>query len=212
MKLPFTSQEFLELFKKYNLFVWPMQIVFCLIAILAIFLNFRKNETSSRVISVILAFFWLWMGIVYNLLFFSSINKAAYLFATVFIIQGFVFLIQGGIRNQFSFKFPRNIYGLTGSVLIIFALFVYPVIGSLQGHVYPYSPTFGLPCPTTIFTLGLLLWIDQKLNFSFFWSAIGFMAALQLGIKEDVSLLFAGVISLILFLSKRKLRSESAGA
>ena len=97
------------------------------------------------------------MGIVYHLIFFTEINKAAYLFGAVFILQGILFLIFGVFQNQLSFKFHYGIYGWLGIMLISFALVVYPVLGYIVGHTYPSSPTFGLPCPTTIFTLGLLL-------------------------------------------------------
>jgi hypothetical protein len=46
---------------------------------------------------------------------------------------------------------------------VVFALVLYPVIGYTFGHIYPSSPTFGLPCPTTIFTFGIFLWSDKRL-------------------------------------------------
>ena len=65
------------------------------------------------------------------------------------------------------------------------------MLGYFLGHRYPAAPSFGLPCPTTIFTLGLLLWKRDKMPAWLFlipllWSAIGFSAALVLGMKEDV--------------------------
>jgi hypothetical protein len=83
---------------------------------------------------------------------------------------------------------------------------IYPTLGYFLGHIYPKSPTFGLPCPTTIFTFGLLLWTDVKLPktiliIPFLWSLVGFTAALTLGILEDTGLLVSGVlgVGLILF-------------
>jgi Family of unknown function (DUF6064) len=62
------------------------------------------------------------------------------------------------------------------------------------------SPTFGLPCPTTIFTLGMLLWLDKTpplylLIIPLLWSLIGTVAALKLGIREDVGLLVSGALT-----------------
>jgi hypothetical protein len=79
----------------------------------------------------------------------------------------------------------------------------YPLLGYAAGHRYPATPTFGLPCPTTIFTLGLLLWADRPmprwlLAVPIAWSALGASAALQLGVPEDLGLVAAGVTSLAL--------------
>ena len=98
-----------------------------------------------------------------------------------------------------------NIYGITGAVFIIYALLIYPVLGHLLGHIYPKSPTFGLPCPMTIFTFGLLLWTDSKipkyvLIIPFLWSVVGFSAAVNLRIYEDFGLLLAGLLGTILII------------
>jgi hypothetical protein len=57
----------------------------------------------------------------------------------------------------------------------------------------------GLPCPTTIFTFGLLLRSGRSvplyvLPVPIAWSLLGFSAAYSLGIWEDVGLLLAGLI------------------
>jgi hypothetical protein len=89
-------------------------------------------------------------------------------------------------------------------------MLIYPVLGYLLGHGYPSSPCFGVaPCPTTIFTFGLLLWADRPPRYlvllPLIWSIIGFFAAISLGIREDIGLLVAGLAGsgLILFRGRR---------
>jgi hypothetical protein len=95
---------------------------------------------------------------------------------------------------------------------------VYPLLGSAFGHAYPRSPTFGLPCPTTIFTFGLLLWTDTKLPknvliITFLWSLIGSSAALTLGIFEDTGLLVSGILGVALIIMRdRKAPEQAFGA
>ncbi len=209
MKPPFTTEEFLRVFERYNLTVWPMQYIFILMAVAAIFLAVRKSAYSGRLITLILSIFWLWMGAVYHISFFTIINKAAYIFGAVFIVQGALFLFAGILRNRLSFTFKNNIYGITGVILMVFALLLYPLICYRLDHIYPFSPTFGLPCPTTIFTFGMLLWADHKFPGYLFiipllWSAIGFTASFSLGMKEDVGLLISGIITVSLILLKYK--------
>ncbi len=210
MSLPFTVEQFMAIFEKYNIAVWPMQIILVLIALSALFLSLRKFSYSDRFIGAILGFFWLWVGIVYHLAYFASINKVAYLFGALYIIQGLIFIFMGGIKSKLSFKLQPNSYGIIGSLFVLYALIIYPILGYFLGHVYPKSPTFGLPCPTTIFTFGLLLWTDKivpkyVLVIPLIWSMIGFGAALSLGVKEDYGLLIAGVLGFILiFIRDRK--------
>jgi hypothetical protein len=210
MKPPFTLQQFLEVFTRYNEGVFPMQILFYLIGIIAIYLALKPNAYSNKIISSILAFFWLWMGVVYHLIYFTEINKLAYLFGAFFVVQGLLFVVLGVFENKFSFQFHADKYGITGMSLIVFALIIYPILGFFFAHIYPSSPTFGLPCPTTIFTFGILLFNEKKcpiliLIIPFIWSIIGFMAAFQFGILEDTGLIVASLITMALLISRNRI-------
>jgi len=203
METPFTPEQFIELFKNYNQSVYPMQIVFYLLGTTVIILSIKKITNADRIINIILSFSWLWMGIVYHLMYFTQINKAACLFGVIFILQGLLFFYQGVLNNKLSYKFHFDKFGWTGALLMTFALIIYPFSGYIFGHVYPASPTFGLPCPTTIFTFGILMWSDKKLPISiliipFLWSIIGFFAALKLGVYEDTGLLVAGILGTLM--------------
>lgn len=209
MKTPFTVEQFFGIFSNYNQTVFPLQIIFYLISFIAIYLTFKPTSQSDKIISGILAFFWLWMGIVYHLIFFTAINKAAYLFGGVFILQGILFLTFGVFQNKLSFKFHAGLYGLIGIVMIFFALIVYPVLGTTLGHIYPSSPTFGLPCPTTIFTFGLLLLTYKNCPVAiyiipFIWSVFGLSAAFNFGILEDISLIISGLLTICLLSFRNK--------
>ena len=212
MNLPFSIDQFLDVFKNYNLSVWPFQIFLNLLAIIAVVLAIKKVKTSDKIISSILGFFWVWIGVVYHLIFFSEINNGAYIFGVLYIIQGVIFIFMGAIKDKLSFQFGFNFYGIVGALFILYALLIYPIIGHSLGHIYPKQPTFGLPCPTTIFTFGILLWSKRKvpkyiLIIPLIWSIIGFGAALNFTIKEDFGLLIAGIIGFLLVLLKdRKIK------
>jgi len=209
MQVPFSLGDFLNVFKSYNQTIFPLQIVFYFIAFLSIYFLFTGNNNLNKIISITLSFFWLWMGIVYHIIFFSAINNAAYIFGAFFIIQGIMFAGCGLIRKKLSFGYSKNIYNYIGIVFLLYALIIYPVLGYNLGHSYPYSPTFGLPCPTTIFTFGILLFTNKKmplhlLIIPLLWSVIGFNAALTLTIYEDTGLLIAGVTAYTLLLISNK--------
>lgn len=162
MKIPFSVDEFLNVFERYNLSVWPTQIFFYILAVIAITILFKKSNNSSQIVMFILAFFWSWMGIVYHIIYFSAINKAAYLFGTIFLVQGFLFLYVGVIKKKIQLEFNLTLSGVIALVLVAYSLVLYPLLGHVMGHIYPRTPTFGVPCPTTIFTFGLLLYSVKR--------------------------------------------------
>lgn len=213
MKPPFTVDQFLEVFNNYNQTVYPIQFIFYLVSAYTIYLIVKPVPKSDKIISLILSLLWLWMGVVYHLIFFTAINEVAYVFGTVFILQGILFLIYGVFRNKLSFRFSSGLYGVTATILIIYSLVAYPVLGYFLGHVYPDSPTFGLPCPTTIFTFGLLLLSAKRCSVTiliipFLWSIIGFAAAFNFGIAEDTGLIVAGLLAFSLVLFRNNMLSK----
>lgn len=213
MNVPFSGGQFINVLHDYNLTVWPMQLIFYLLAILMIYFAIIKTSFSDKTISSLLSIFWMWMGIVYHFAFFSSINKAAYFFGILFVIEALLFLYYGVFLSKLSYYFRPDIYGLAGAFFIMYALLIYPLIGLIAGHSYPDSPTFGLPCPTTIFTFGLFLWTDKKLVLPiliipFLWSIIGFIAALRFGISEDFGLLITGIVVTFLILNRDKRKGK----
>lgn len=197
MNLPFTVEQFLEVFGNYNQAVWPSQVALNLLAVLVITLTVRRSSFTDRVVPFVLSFLWIWMGWVYHITFFSTINPAAYGFGAVFLLQGLLFLWtawKGHVSYQATWGWRQSI----GTLFVTYALVVYPLLGYSFGHVFPRSPSFGAPCPTTIFTFGVLLWSTglprYLLIIPALWSLIGFTAALTLGISEDIGLLVAGVL------------------
>jgi hypothetical protein len=213
MNPPFTAEQFLNVFSDYNNSVWPMQIVFYASGFLIIIFAFWKYRFSDAVINILMSFLWLWMGIVYHLVFFTPINKAAYIFGAAFIIQAALFVYFGLISRSLTFSVDDNFNFIAGLLIIVYAFAFYPVLSIILGHHYPSSPTLGLPCPTTIFTLGLLLWTDKKLALPVLfipalWSVIGFMAVLNFGIWEDAGLLITGVVTSVLLIVRHQKRIQ----
>lgn len=212
MKLPFSTEEFLNVFGQYNSEVWPIQLILYLLAgivLLVLFLNYGKQD---KVINLVLSLFWFWMGIVYHLIYFSEINPAALLFGGAFIIQALILAYFGILKRQIQYRLDKTVYGITGIIFAVFGLFIYPILSVSSGHIFPKMPTFGLPCPTIIFTIGILLFSINRLPWYIYlipllWSLIGISAAITLSIKEDFALGIAGAIGLVYFLAKSKRRS-----
>ena len=156
--LPFTLEQFLAVFANYNAAIWPVQFLAYLLGAIALALSFRRGARSDRTIAAILAVMWAVTGIGYHLTSFAAINKAAYGFGALFLIEAAALAYAGVYRNHLNFGFRADPAGRVGVFFVVYAAVLYPLVGIATGHHYPELPMFGVtPCPVTIFTLGMLL-------------------------------------------------------
>lgn len=211
--MPFSTEEFLNVFGRYNSDVWPIQVAFYLFALIVLIVLFANHSMKDTIINLVLSFFWIWMGIVYHIMYFSGISPVAIAFGAVFIIQGFIFGYFGIFKSQLQYRRDKTVSSLMGTILVLYGLVIYPILSFSFGHIYPKMPTFGLPCPTTIFTFGILLFSVYRLSWYIYlipllWSVIGVSAAIELSITEDFALGITAVIALAAFAAKRQSRRE----
>ena len=200
MTLPFTVDQFLSVFSAYNTAIWPMQVLLVVAALAAVVASVWTGTRFRGAPAWALAVLWLWSGIVYHLMFFRPINSVAGVFGLLFVIQAVLFATLAA-RGTLTFHFSPSFEGWLGAALIVYALIVYPVLGYVLGHRYPESPTFGAPCPTTIFTFGVMLWSSRPLRWfesaiPVVWAIIGTSAAMTLGMREDLGLPVAALLFL----------------
>jgi hypothetical protein len=201
MNPPFTRDAFFEVFAAYNTAVWPLQLVLPLVTLLVLALLVKDAPWRGRAMSVWLAALWAWMAIGYHWRFFTAINPAARIFAAAFLAQALL-LLWHGLRSGGLRFIPRdNAVGYAGGFLVAYALFAYPLIGFAAGQTYPALPTFGLPCPTTIFTLGVFLWLVPTIPWALLvipslWAVVAVSAATSFGVTEDFMLPVAAALAL----------------
>lgn len=199
--LPFSKQEFFEVFARYNDAVWPAQLVLYAVAVVIVALLLRGDRPN--LVFALLAALWLWVGVAYHLMFFSEINPAARLFGIAFIAQAVLLLsLNRAAPGEEATPVARS----AGKVLIAYVLFGYPLFGYLIGQRYPDVVTLGLPCPTTIFTVGVLLVAVRRppswlLTIPIAWALIGTFAATSLGMPQDYGLTVAAVAAAVRLLA-----------
>ncbi|HSW27169.1 MAG TPA: DUF6064 family protein [Burkholderiaceae bacterium] len=211
--LPFTPEQFFAVFADYNAAVWPVQAVAYAIGLAMAVALLRQARGSGRTLGAGLALMWVWTGVAYHGLFFSSINRAALIFAALFVLQGLLFAHAGLLRRDLHGARPRGLDAIAGWTLVIYAALIYPVLGLVSGHRYPALPMFGItPCPVTLFTLGVLLLARMPvprrlLAIPFLWTLVGGSAAFLLGVVQDWPLLLGAVVPVYLWRRERRLAS-----
>jgi hypothetical protein len=209
MRTPFTIAEFLDVFRQYNTAVWPAQWILALLAVVIVALAMRGRPRDHRWVSGILAVLWGWMALAYQLAFFTTLSRVGVLFAGAFVVQGLMLAWLALRTHPVVYRPGSDAAGLIGAALIVYALAVYPALGYALGHRYPAAPTFGVPCPTTIFTLGLFVWSRGTIPWGLLivpivWAVVGVSAAFNLGMREDLGLVVAAIIALVSFVVARR--------
>jgi hypothetical protein len=210
MQLPFSRTEFFDVFAAYNVALWPAALLLWLASLAALIALARSSPPPHRALSGLLAIHWGWSAAAYHAAFFSRINAAAWLFAGVFLVQAALFAWFGAARGHLWFSTGRSARHIAAAVLAAYAL-AYPLVNAALGHSFPRAPTFGVPCPTTIFTIGLLLTADTLpwwlAVVPILWSLIAGSAAVFLGVRADFALPVAAAL-LILFMAAPRHRTH----
>jgi hypothetical protein len=192
MELPFTRDQFVAVFAAYNRAFWPMVVAWWCATPVLLALVRRHPERWSHRLSWFLGGLWLWNAVAYHAILFTRINPAAWLFAALFTVQAAAFFRSGQQRRPVFLSSPGPRAGL-GLALAAYAL-AYPFLTIALGHAYPAAPTFGLPCPTTILTIGVLVTARGPVPVGLSivpiaWGVVGGSAAVLLDVPTDYALL-----------------------
>jgi hypothetical protein len=200
MELPFTRHQFLEVFAAYNESLWPFVIVLWIATFVSVF-GLMRNLVGARFIVVLLITHWIWNALAYHAAFFTKINRAAWIFAGLFLIEAALLVWHGVLNARLEFARRRPSRQFISWILLVYAL-AYPALVWADGHRPPQMPTFGVPCPTTILTIGFFLSakdpLPRVLTFiPILWAFIGGSAAFLLGVHADLALLTSGLVLLV---------------
>lgn len=209
MKIPFTTEQFFEIIEKYNLAVFPAQLIVILFGILSVILLQSKKESKNKLIGGFLGILWIWIGIAYHFAFFTEINKAAYVFGGLFVLQGLFFLIETFFRKKLEFEFNGNFMGYIAYFFLIFGIIIYPILLFYLENSLETTITLGLPCPSTILTFGFLMFTSSKLSkylliIPALWTIVGTSAAINFGVYPDYLMPISALIAIIYLIVRKK--------
>lgn len=213
MQLPFTHDQFLDVFAAYNRSSGLAAVAIWLSSCAAAAALYRRGPGTSRFVAGMLAIQWAWAGAVYHWVYFRSINPAATLFGALFIVEAVLIFWRGVLTSSLTFHPERSVWRGIGTALVVYAL-LYPALTLAAGLTYPRAPSFGVPCPTVILTVGFLLLASKREArvagvIPLLWSVVGGSAAVLLGVVADWALPIAGIALVAKSLPGR--RSEPVG-
>jgi hypothetical protein len=179
--------------------LWPVAAMLWL-ATLAATVRLVRGRARASSLAALLALHWGWSGIAYHAVFFTRINPGAWGFAGLLVLGAAAFVWFGVVRHRLAFDLGWTPRHVLAGVFIVYAL-AYPGLVLLTGLQWPRMPAFGVPCPTTLFTAGLLLAVVPPLPRWVFaapilWALIGGSAAVTLGVTPDYMLFVAALAML----------------
>ena len=207
--LSYTSETVYAFLEGYNEALWPAQALALLLGILVLFAVLAPIPQGGRIISAMLAGFWLWSGLVYYGLFFAEIDFSAPVFAGFFVLQAALLVWSGVIRADLDFHIERGTRSTVGLILAAFGLAGYTLITCLSGQNAQEVQMFAIaPAPTVIFTLGVLLlamprtpWFLTVIPLA--WTAVAGTIAWFLKMPEDYCAAAAGILYIVVIAWKR---------
>jgi hypothetical protein len=196
------TDEFWSQMASYNSATWIVQIVWLAAMLATIFLVFtRRTARWNASLKLLLAFAFLWDGIVFFLMF--ARGPFYYFFAAPLFLLIAVLFAADIFRNKITFRLPDG--GLPrGAVLFwIAAWLLYPIAGTAFGRVFPRVCTPMDPCPLTLLAIALLAAAAPKVSRSLFllllpWALLALPKALGMyQCYEDGILFLSGVYGVI---------------
>ena len=159
--------------------------------------------------------FWLWVGVPFNRFYSRPTYSMAIAFVVLYVIEAGLLVVTGVFKQSLSYRPRAEACGVVGALRVPYRMVGYPVIEYLLGRGYPSLLPFGLvPCPLTVFALGLFLWTDRRLPWyvlviPFLYSLSGVLPV-SLCIVEDLGLVAGGLVAACMILYRDRAR-QAAG-
>ncbi len=212
-----TVEEWSQIIKNYSEKIWPIQIIFYIIAILiTIWLFIQPGRIQNILLKLYLCIAFMWIGIAFYFILAGDIAGGTYgnyIMGALFIIISVLFAVDI-FRNKMQFSLPRVRWQRFSILVLTILAFSYPWIGIALGRMFPNIIITGtLPCPTITFSLILLTTSLPRVNKIIYilllFLAIPFTPFPQIfkyGVYEDTILFAVGIYSFILLIKYWKIK------
>lgn len=155
--LMFSPRTYWRLVELYNQWVWPGQLVALAGGLAAVALAVSARPGSGRVLAVLLAGAWLWVGGAFHWQHYATINWGAKYLAIACAVQAGLLAALWLLRPGHP-QAPEGMASRAATVLALATVLVYPAAGWAFGRPSTQAEVAGLmPEPTALATLALLL-------------------------------------------------------
>lgn len=209
---PFNAEVLASSYARYNVEVWPAQVVALALALAGVWLSFADRSRFEplilgRVIGVILAGGWLWCGLVFFLQHFARLDFMAPIYGVVFVIEA-ALLLWFLVVQHCPLRGGSDALSAAGLVLAFLATVGLPLLSGLGEAGFAAARIVGLaPGPTVLLTLALLLLVEGRppwltLIIPLLWCAVAAVTGWTLEVPEALAVAVLGAAGIGLLMWK----------
>ena len=209
--LPFTIDTYFAAIEQYNQSIWPLPLAGFPLAIIAIACAMQPFAAGARVLGAVLVVAWLWSGLGFHLLHFSTINFAAPAYAVLFGVQALLIAWICFARGRLNFRFVPGAQGLAGVVVVGMGATSWPMLGFIYGNeTFAAAPMFAAdPTATVLVTLGVLLLAEGRAAvwlaiIPVLWTFVDGATFFVLGAPLGLAFPVIGLVVFVLLVLKRR--------
>lgn len=186
--LMFAPRTYWRLFERYNLAIWPAQLVGVAFGLALVALVHGNRTHRDRIIAGLIAACWLWIAWAFHAQRYAQINWAATWFAAAFAWQALLLVIVGVVAGRIRVENVHVRARRIASLVVALTVLGYPLLAPVAGRTWSSAEVFGVaPDPTAIATIAVLALVRGRLRWLLLavplaWCAI---AAATLWVMEE---------------------------
>jgi hypothetical protein len=200
--LMFSPDVYYRHFELNNAALWPAQVLAVGAFLASLVLILRRSPWAGHVTAGLLAGAWAVVAIAYFHARYAAINLAAPYYCWAFAAQAVLLLIGGVVFGRLSYTARRTWPQYAGLALLVFALFLQPLIGLFAGRPWTGAELAGIaPDPTVLATLGAVLAADrvrwELLPIPLLWCAVTGATLATMESPEALLMPVAGAATLV---------------
>ena len=210
-----TRGEFWNIMGAYGARIWPIQVIFYLVAIfLTGWLILKPGRHQSLFTKSFLSLAFAWNGILFYMTLAKGMagdSRGNYFFGALFLLVAALFAFDL-FRQKMQFALPMVGWRKYITLSLIMLVFCYPILGILSDRdVTSLILPGAYPCPTVALALLLLTMALPQVNTLIYilllFLAIPFTPFFQIaryGVYEDTILFIVGIYGLVLLVKRGK--------
>jgi len=208
-------EHLLEQIGQYNQMFFPFSLILpsalALMAILLVLFRFtRPNARSGCLMNLFLALLYAIAGFeTFYPTFLGEVTVEYIIGAVIMWVFSLLFVWDAFQRKTAYRLSPRTDLKVLSLLLMSYGIFVYPLVEWMLGFTWPKMVFFGAECPSTIFTIGLLIGSIPRVN-KIIYVALSIGAVISggtfsmLGATFDIAYFASGVCGLLMLIKYRK--------
>lgn len=200
--IPFSPDVYVGMFARYNQDAWPAAALAALLGIVTLICIHRREPRAGRILALSVATFWVWTGWAFHINQYANLNWAAVVFGALFILQGALTALWGGVLGKFDITHDAVKIRI-GYILMAAALILHPLLADGAGDGLNTAQFFGIaPATTALIGVAAICFVEGRkslwlLAWPVIWSAWDLASAYTMVVLRDAPLPALGIAAAV---------------